>query len=174
MATKYIINNLTEQIISGTVSANTLNVTSLILSGSQIDTAWTIYTPLWTTDGVTQPTLGDGTLTGSYKQIGKTVFVKVRLFFGTTTSGGIGTWYFSMPVTASDAAGIQFPCSLLDNGNAWYQATVNGEYGGLTDKSAIIGQSSGGANSSQGIDTIFPFTWGSGDSLQFNGSYESI
>lgn len=141
-------------------------------STTAFDGAWTSYTPSWSTPG-TQPSIGNGTLSGAYKQIGKTVFVRVRLVFGTTTAGGTGDWQFGLPVSASSAAGIQFPCSILDAGNAWYQATANGQYSGVTDRTSIIGQSSG-ANSSQGITSTFPITWGNLDSLQFNGSYESI
>ena len=140
-------------------------------STTAFDGAWTSYTPSWSTPG-TQPSIGDGTLSGAYKQIGKTVFVRVRLVFGTTTTGGTGDWQFGLPVSASSAAGVQFPCSILDAGNAWYQATVNGQYSGFTDRTSVIGQSSG-ANSSQGITSTFPITWGNLDSLQFNGSYEA-
>jgi hypothetical protein len=156
-------------------SSGRVNVNGgLTLNGSNIDTAWTSYTPVWTTDGVTQPVIGDGALTGAYKQIGKTVFVRVKLNWGTTTTGGTGAFLLSLPFTASNADGIQFPCSMLDNGAAWYQGTINGTYSGFTNRTAIIAQSPGGANSSQGVTSTFPFTWGSTDSLQFNGSYESI
>lgn len=147
---------------------------SLVLNGSDVSTAWTPYIPNWTSDSAIQPVLADGNITGAYKQIGKTVFVRVELNWGPSTQGGNGTWYFSLPVTASNPGGIQFPCSMLDNGNAWYQATVNGQYGGFTDKTALIGQSAGGANSAQSITAIFPFTWGVADSLHFNGTYQSI
>lgn len=147
---------------------------SLNLNSSDISSAWTTYTPTWSTDGATQPSLGNGTITGAYKVIGKTVFVRVRLVFGTTTTAGTGTFYFSLPVNAAAAWGVQMPASLLDNGNAWYQATVNGEYGGFTDKVALITQSAGGANSSQGVTGVFPIGFGNTDSLQFNGSYESV
>lgn len=146
---------------------------SLNLNSSDISSAWTTYTPTWSTDGATQPSLGDGTITGAYKVIGKTVFVRVRLVFGTTTTAGTGTFYFSLPVNAAAGWGVQMPASILDNGNAWYQATVNGEYGGLTDRVALIGQSAGGANSSQGVTGVFPIGFGNTDSIQFNGSYES-
>lgn len=146
---------------------------SLNLNSSDISSAWTTYTPTWSTDGATQPSLGDGTITGVYKVIGKTVFVRVRLVFGTTTTAGTGTFYFSLPVNAAAGWGVQMPASILDNGNAWYQATVNGEYGGLTDRVALIGQSAGGANSSQGVTGVFPIGFGNTDSIQFNGSYES-
>lgn len=147
---------------------------SLNLNSSDISSAWTAYTPTWSTDGATQPSLGNGTITGAYKVIGKTVFVRVRLVFGTTTTAGTGAFYFSLPVNAAAAWGVQMPASILDNGNAWYQATVNGEYGGFTDKVALITQSAGGANSSQGVTGVFPIGFGNTDSLQFNGSYESV
>lgn len=146
---------------------------SLNLNSSDISSAWIAYTPTWSTDGATQPSLGDGTITGAYKVIGKTVFVRVRLVFGTTTTAGTGTFYFSLPVNAAAAWGVQMPVSILDNGNAWYQATVNGEYGGFTDRVALITQSAGGANSSQGVTGVFPITFANTDSIQFNGSYES-
>ena len=147
---------------------------SYALTASTVPTyegAWTSYTPVWTTDGVTQPVIGNGTLTGAYKQIGKTVFVRVKLNAGTTTTFGAGSFQFSLPVTASNADGIQFPCSMLDNGVHWYQGTVNGTYTGATYKSAIIyNNTSGWADS---VTSTAPFTWGSTDSLQFNGSYEA-
>jgi len=152
-----------------------LTVSSDIIVGTDnITNAWIAYTPIWSSQGGTQPNLGDGTITGFYKKIGKTVFVRVKLNFGVTTTGGTGAWLFSLPVNAASQDGIQFPCSMLDNGFAWYQGIVNGTYSGFTDKSAIIAQSPGGANSSQGVSGAFPFGWGNGDSLQFNGSYECI
>ena len=159
-----------------TISGITALTASLANTASYVtpyEGAWRSYTPVWTTDG-TQPTLGNGSLTGAYKQIGKTCFVRLRLYWGTTTNSGTGTFYFSLPVSASTSWGIQMPVSILDNGNAWYQAIANGEYGGFTSKTALIGQSAGGANSSQGISGLFPFTFGNLDSIQFNGSYESI
>ena len=162
--------------VTGSITASSVVSSftgSLTGSVTNYETAWTSYTPVWTTDGVTQPVIGDGSITGAYKQIGKTVFVRVRLYYGTTTTSGTGTFYFSLPVTSSTSWGIQMPVSILDNGNAWYQAIANGEYGGFTTKTALIGQSAGGANSSQGITGVFPFTFGNLDSIQFNGTYES-
>ena len=154
------------------ISGSTTTVTgSLVVNGSDITTAWTSYTPTWTSDS-TPPSLGNGTLTGAYKVIGKTCFVRVRLVWGTTTTNGTGVFYFDLPVSASTSWGIQMPASILDNGNAWYQATANGEYGGFTNKVALIGQSAGGANSSQGVAFNFPIGFSNLDSIQFAGSYE--
>jgi hypothetical protein len=146
---------------------------SLRLNGSSLDTGWTAYTPVWTATS-TNPVIGNGTITGAYKIIGKTCFVRVKLVIGTTTTTGTGPWEFSLPVSASTSDGIQFPCSMLDNGFAWYQGIINGTYTGATGKSSIIAQSPGGFNSSEAVTAVHPFTWGSTDSLMFNGSYETV
>jgi hypothetical protein len=137
-----------------------------------MSSAWTAYTPDWTTDGGTQPVLNNGTITGAYKVIGKTCFVRVKLNPGSTTTFGSGAFQFSLPFSASSADGVQFPCSILNDGFAWYQGIVNGTYSGVTNKSAIIAQSAGGVNSSEAVTATHPFTFGSADSIQFNGSYE--
>ena len=160
------------------LSGGTINISgsvaitgSLTVSGSDITSAWSSYTPVWTTDS-TQPVLNNGTLTGAYKVIGKTCFVRVKLNPGSTTTFGTGAFQFSLPFSASVPDGIQFPCSILNNGLAWYQGTVNGTYSGATNKSAIIVQSTGGVNSSEAVTATHPFTFGTSDSIQFNGSYE--
>jgi hypothetical protein len=146
---------------------------SLTGSVTNYETAWTPYTPAWTTDGVTQPVIGNGSVTGAYKQIGKTVFVRVKLNCGSTTTFGTGAWQFGLPVTASNADGIQFPCSILENSVAWFGGTVNGTYSGATFKSAIITPQPF-THTQAAVTATSPFTWGDTDSLQFNGTYESI
>jgi hypothetical protein len=153
-------------------NTTTYKVTRETLLGSQIP--WSAYTVTWSSQSNPQPVLGNGTITGYYTTIGKTVFVRVKLNWGTTTSGGTGDWRFSLPVNAASSDGIQFPCSMLNNGFAWYQGTVNGTYTGSVDKSSIISQSNGGVNSSEAVTNSHPFTWGNLDSLQFNGSYEIV
>jgi hypothetical protein len=145
---------------------------SLTLGNVDITSPWSAYTPTWTTDGGTQPALNNGTLTGFFKLIGKICFVRVKLNPGSTTTFGSGAFQFSLPFSASSPDGIQFPCSILNNGFAWYQATVNGTYSGDVNKSAIIALSSGGVNSSEAVTATHPITFGVSDSLQFNGSYE--
>jgi hypothetical protein len=160
---------------NSTISSITALTASLANTSSYVtpyEGAWRSYSVSWTTDGVTQPVIGSGSITGYYKQIGKTVFVRVKLNCGSTTTFGTGSFQFSLPVTASSPDGIQFACSILDNGVHWYQGTVNGTYSGFTYKSAVIvSTSSGWANA---VNANTPFTWGDTDSLQFNGSYESI
>lgn len=60
-------------------------------------TTWPLgaWTPSWT-----NLTIGNATVTGAYKQIGKTVFCRLRVVFGTTTATSASNAQFSLPVTA--------------------------------------------------------------------------
>ena len=68
-----------------------------------LQAAWTAYTPTWTAV-TTNPSLGNGTLTGSYHRIGKTIFFTISLTIGSTTTLGSGGWIFSLPVNAGGSA----------------------------------------------------------------------
>lgn len=57
----------------------------------------TAFTPTWTASS-SAPSLGNGSLVGRYGYISrKRVAVRYFLTFGSTTSGGAGTWAFSLP-----------------------------------------------------------------------------
>jgi hypothetical protein len=66
------------------------------------NSAWTTYTPSWSSSG-TQPSLGNGAITGRYFRIGKAVFVYIKLDMGSTTTYGTGSYYFSVPFTQTDS-----------------------------------------------------------------------
>ena len=72
------------------------------------------YTPVWTQAGVSPPTLGNGTLTGSYARnsAGTFVTVSITLVAGSTTvvtnGPGSAAWQFSVPFSASAAASGSF------------------------------------------------------------------
>jgi hypothetical protein len=136
-----------------------------------IDTAWTAYTPIWTAAS-SNPSIGDGSLQGWYKVIGKTCFVRGNIVIGSTTTFGSGEWYVSMPFTASNADAILMTANLLDNGTAWYNAVLNGARAGYDYKTAIQYQAAGGT--ALDVNATQPFTWSTtnGDRFIWNGSYE--
>ena len=144
--------------LSGSVNGATIN-----------NTAWTSYTPTWTSLG-SNPSIGNGTITGAYKVIGKTCFVRGRITMGSSTTYGSGAWLIGLPFTASSAYGIQIPASLLNNGTAWYSGLMNGGRNGNTTYSEIQVQNVGGT--ADGISATYPFAWGDTDEFSFNGSYE--
>jgi hypothetical protein len=156
------------------VSASTNLTGSVTINESRIDNAWTSYTPTW--EAPTPPAIGNGTITGAYKVIGKTCFVRGRITMGSTTTYGSGDWSIGLPVAAINAYAIQIPASLLDTsgGTGWYNALMNGAVALNTISSQILANlpPSFGGSTAGGISSFFPFTWGSGDALYFNGSYE--
>ncbi len=134
--------------------------------------AWTSYTPTWTSDSST-PSIGNGSLTGRYKQIGKTVFFSLKLTYGSTTTGGAGAWMFGLPVTAYDA-NYQFAVSILNSGLAWYGAIANGNYKNSTSHFSIIHQNDTATTVWGGVTAGAPFTFGAQDTLTVSGSYEAV
>jgi len=132
---------------------------------------WTAYTPTWTSDSGT-PSIGNGSITGRYKQIGKTVFFNLKLTYGSTTTGGSGAWMFGLPVTAYND-NYQFAVSILNSGAAWYGAIANGNYKGSTSYFSVIHQNDTLSTVWGGVSSTAPFTFGTSDTLTVSGSYEA-
>jgi hypothetical protein len=70
------------------------------------------YTVTWTAAG-SAPSIGNGTLTGSYSRNGNTVVVSISLNIGSTTNLGAGAWSFSLPFTGVNAATVAGSCEGL-------------------------------------------------------------
>jgi hypothetical protein len=136
--------------------------------------AWATYTPSWTTGADPQPSIGDGTITGRYKAIGKTVFVSVKINMGATTTYGSGAWRISLPVNAYASYSASLGTLFYDTagGGVWYQGTSSTEFGGNTSYTIPLWDK--GTTSSAAIDSAIPFSWAQSDFLTINGSYESI
>lgn len=66
------------------------------LSALETRPAWTSYTPVWSSSG-TQPTLGNGSLTGAYNQQGSMITVRIHLTLGSTSTVGTGAYRFTLP-----------------------------------------------------------------------------
>lgn len=64
--------------------------------GSTTETPWVKFTPAWTAS-VSNPSIGDGNLTGYWKRIGDTLFSRGYIAVGSTTSAGSGDYSFGLP-----------------------------------------------------------------------------
>jgi hypothetical protein len=124
---------------------------------------WTTWTPTYQNF-----TLGNGTVTARYQQVGKTVNYYVNVLFGSTTS-------------ISGAVGISLPVSNLQNDI--YHFGVLGDFG--------VGNNTGAgvvfsgflyvrylpANAAfsyyEPISSTQPFTWVTNDIILISGSYEA-
>lgn len=128
--------------------------------------AWASYSPAWTSTG-TAPALGNGTLTGAYRQTGSTVHFRLLLTTGGTSTYGTGTYRFSLPVGGKIG-------SLL---NAQVVDTSAGAR--YTGNAIVLTTSTTGANmvinvhtSTSTVGATVPFTFASGDVLALAGTYE--
>lgn len=155
--------------VNGNIDADNIEaggvVPNALMSGTGTSWAWPTWTPTYA-----NITIGNGTVVARYIQQGKTVRGKWSLVLG-STSAISGSPTVSLPVAASsnfsaddnigfgrqnDANGGDFPCF------AKYDGT-NFE----------IQSPSGVAGVFENISSTLPFTWASGDKLQFSFFYEA-
>lgn len=129
--------------------------------------AWTSYTPTWGNSG-TANTLGNGTISGYYRVVGKTLDWYIIFTWGSTTASGSGQWYFSLPLsltsqgtwqlnsgaTLVDASAFSWPGAVSFSSNNIYLYCPNAQ--GDVRLAAVTGTA--------------PFTWVSTDSAHLSGS----
>ncbi|MEV4474675.1 hypothetical protein [Nonomuraea sp. NPDC049504] len=129
---------------------------------------WTPYTPTWKA-GAVAATIGNGTLTGKYKKVGRLIFWAFRFAWGSTTPvpTDAGIWFFGfppgLPIVGDQAGsarctspnGFQWPLSVSQN--------VGIEMWFTTPADAAISRT-------------VPYTWGAstaGRSITASGFYET-
>lgn len=128
--------------------------------------AWTDYTPAWTSTGTGQPALGDGTLAGRFKAIGKTVTFTFRLTIGTTTTFGDGNWIFGLPVAGRASPAWTATVHLEDVSAPTRHMGVTGQQ---TASSVFVRNYIGAA-----VSGASPWTWAVNDLLTITGTYEAV
>jgi hypothetical protein len=128
--------------------------------------AYTSWTPT-----LTNLTLGNGTMTGKYVQIGKFVHATLSLTWGSTTSSS-GAWEFSSPVTMATPNNTYIGTArLLDAGVQNYPGMVL-----ILTSTKLIAFSQYVGNTyaeAANIATTSPFTWTTGDNLSFSITFEA-
>lgn len=128
-------------------------------------TASTTYTPTWAGGS---PSIGNGTLTGRYQQIGKRVHLQIVLIGGSTTNwGGATAWTFSLPSTAvSDTVYYVGVAHILDSGTGFHTGVPLIAPGGTT---LILNPSTAGTTGN--FNSTTPITWATNDRLSIDISY---
>jgi hypothetical protein len=149
--------------------------TAIETLGDAIDTsvgtgllAWTAYTPTFT-----NLTLGNGTIDFKYAKLGKTVFVRGLLTWGTTTSATATGVNISTPVTATGATGAP----IIGNARCSDIGTEN--YNGVVVLASTVSMAlyvSNVASTYSAIRVInntTPMTWVSTDQLLISATFEA-
>jgi hypothetical protein len=127
--------------------------------------AWTTWTPT-----LSDVTVGNGTVSAAYRQIGKTVFWEFRLVFGSTTSITGGNSFLNLPVTGKRVVSKSMVGQMIDaNGSIFpsigYWIGESGFYLGVINASGTYGTLSQ-------ITSSVPFNWTTSDSITYSGVYE--
>lgn len=128
--------------------------------------SWTSYTPTWT-GATTNPVLGNGTLDGGYRAIGKTIAIRIRLVIGSTTTLGSGLWSLSLPSGLAPAA-IQSISGFASNSSGSSRYALAGL---LTAAAGVFRIAA--ADGTSGASGTAPFAWATGDQLVLTGVYEA-
>lgn len=144
------------------------------------DGAWTAYTPTWTTStGLNLPSFGNAIIDCAWTRFGRTIVVRFRVVFGSTTNFGAApttgdNWRFGLPVTASGlhqvAGFVELNASAAARAISRARFTTTGAFemeidAGRVDSVAITNTGL--------VDSLSPWTWASGDSVLGLLIYES-
>lgn len=140
------------------LSVDTGSATGLKWAGG----AYSTWTP-----SIGNISIGNGTITGRFSQVGNTVSFSLKVTFGSTTTIS-GSPNFVLPVTANSVA--TFVCYILDTGVAAYLANAYCPSGTTVYLDLIDTTSSRALLTS--FSSTSPFTWGNGDLISISGSYE--
>jgi len=129
------------------------------------ETAWTAYTPT-----ITNFTLGNGTVTARYKQIGKTLFVQAKIVFGSTSSI-TGSLNFTMPFSTKigNMQGIA-NIALQDVGvGTWKAFSADASGAGFF---IYVENATGTYVRDSAISSTVPFTWTTNDTISITAMTE--
>lgn len=154
--------------LTGEVVTATLMNTHIRDNFNAVGDAWTAYTPTcsWT--------VGNGTLTGRYRSVGKTVDVSIRFALGTTsTPSSIVTFTLPVPVRGTPATGEP-----IGVGNAWlWDNNVAGNFYAVPvqtgSANTIRLNIPNGTTAASTVSASVPFTWVNGDIIRVDLSYEA-
>lgn len=104
-------------VVGETVSAALLNQ-EIRDQWNSVLGAWSTYTPTWTAVS-TNPNIGNGSITGRYIKIGRTVTVSLMLTIGSTTTLGSGNYLFGVPFPAAAAVVSSVGAARLSASDTW-------------------------------------------------------
>lgn len=162
--------------IGETITLQAINGNFWIIVDRYIPSVINDYTPVWSSGG-TQPSIGNGTLTGKWRRVGCFIEAEIYLLAGSTTTFGTGSYAFSLPTNMSFgfsrmasggsflSAGVRSLGGMIRFSSSYYNVFCG--YNTTTTVFPAYGLASGSAT--QFINLAFnePFTWTNGTLLSF-------
>lgn len=164
-----IVSEINGSLDSDNIAASGV-VPNNLMTGTGTSWAWQSWTPTWTS-----LTVGSGTLSAKYVQIGKTVHFRIIFEYGSGSSVGSNPT-FTLPVTH---VSYTTPGSFLQIGyGECYNVGVASYNTAIRLNSTTVCQLyvlNGSTTVVQptAITSTSPFTWASGDGFAIQGTYEA-
>lgn len=165
------------------VSVSSTGAVSVDVNTAVPNSAWTQFTASITTidpfgafGGAVQPDLGTGATTqGRYTRIGRTIFGRVYILFGSSPSAGTGLYQINLPVAPlaeNQPAGVGF---LVDSSDSARVRIASASIAPGFSSTGILlfledATVSTGANPAGGAS---PWTWAESDTITVNFFYEA-
>jgi hypothetical protein len=137
--------------------------------------AWQTYSPTVVTGGAgTAWTIGNGTITGHYQQVGRAVIVRGEITFGSTSTFGTQFLALTLPIAAAATTTINVPGGLArfqDDSTAdpWLGFTA---YFATAMRFHAIDSSAAYTKVSTVVNNV-PFTWAQSDQIGWTFTYEA-
>lgn len=160
-----IFNDYNGNITDANVASNAAIAFSKIAGGSSTALgAWQSWTPTWVNF-----TVGNGTNTGNYIEIGKTVFFRIVTVLGSTSSMSTGPT-FSLPVTSITVPNTVLPIGwgAISNGSGTFNALANW----ATTTTGLLRYWDTN-NNGGGVTSTTPGTWATNYAIVLQGQYEA-
>lgn len=126
--------------------------------------AYTPYTPTLAGGG----SIGNGTITGSYIQIGQLTFVEIKITGGSTTSWGTTGATVSLPNTPTNAPSLEL--LWVSGSNIARGSALSGTSGSTTPTLYAFNGASGAVAA---ITTTVPAAYATGDTIYIKGWYQA-
>lgn len=148
------------------VTAARLN-TNLRDNSLVLGEAWPSYNPEWTAD-TTNPTIGNGSIVGARRIVGKTCDFRVIITMGSTTTYGSGGYFVSLPDTT--VTGVQLVACEVNNSGAVYHCRGRVLSGGTTVQ--LVAPPTTAGNNDRSVTGTIPTTLGTGDNIIVSGTVQ--
>jgi hypothetical protein len=159
-----VIGFFTAPVGSGVQERMRVDANGLITGTGTSLGAWTAYTP---TISGTGWAIGNGTTDCAYAQIGKVVFYRVEIVFGSTSTYGAGA-----PTISSPVAGKSGKTTVHNNG-LYFDASLTQQFPSSIQHLDSTFFPRTLASPTAAVTSAVPFTWTTSDIIRFHGVYEA-
>lgn len=137
---------------------------------SALASAWQAYTPTWSASGGGHA-IGNGSLVGARRLVGKTCYWRIVMTIGTSTAAGTGVWSWGLPFAMNGSMPLASPVGQAGAFDASASSLFAGNV--LAISGTGVGVIDVGAAANARWQNGTPFSIASTDTFVLSGVYET-